>query len=256
MKYFILMMNLLAFAVLLFAKHPIDDYEIMAEVSPPYSFLNSDGKPDGFSTEVLLMILKDMGSEMKGSDINFSYPWARSFHIARTEQKKMLFTMAITPVRSRFFRFAGPIITTRIALFGLKDAGITITSLSDFKKYKIGVISDDIAETILVNTPDGKKLWLYDAASLTTLVSQVEKKRLDLLAYEHVSIEWILASEGKSNLFVPVYNLQNISVSYAFSADTSDKIINDFNAAWKRVQKTIEYENLVKKYKFSGLNIK
>lgn len=256
MKYYVFICYMFLLVPFINAAHPIDEFEIMAEVSPPYSFVNNENQPAGFNTELLMMILHEMGSTKKLTDINLSYPWARSFYIARTEPNKMLFTVTITPVRSRLFRFAGPIITTKITLFGLKDAGISITSLSELKKYKIGVIGDDIAETILMNTPDGKKLWLYDAASLTTLVSQVEKKRLDLLAYEHVSIEWILATEGKAHLFVPLYNVQNISVSYAFSADTSDKIINDFNAAWKRVQKTGEFENLVKKYKFSGLNIR
>ncbi len=240
----------------IYSKHPIDDFEIMAEVSPPYSYLNSDGKPDGFSTEVLMMILKDMGSEMKASDINFSYPWVRSFHIARTERKKMLFTVAVTPLRSRLFRWAGPVITTNVTLFALRDSGVKITGVSDFIKYKIGVIRDDIAETLLLNTPDGKKLWLYDAASLSALITQVEKKRLDMLAYEQISIEWLLSTQDKAKLFTPVYTLQTITVSYAFSADTSDGVINDFNVAWRRVQKTAEYENLVKKYKFSGLNIR
>lgn len=253
--FFVLGLSLISTAIVS-AKHPIDEYEIMAEVSPPYNYINDNGQPDGLMTEILLLILREMGAEKKATDINFSYPWTRSYHIAQTQQKKILFTMAITQVRSRFFRWGGPVLTTNIALFALKESSISIKSSADLVKYKIGIIKDDISETLLSNLPEGSKLWLYDASTLEALITQLRLKRLSLFSYENQSALWLINHTGNTDLFTPVYILKDINVSFAFSSDTPDSIINDFNAAWDRVKRSKEFPEILKNYKFSADNIK
>ncbi|MBW2545397.1 MAG: transporter substrate-binding domain-containing protein [Deltaproteobacteria bacterium] len=103
---------------------------------PPVCF-TKDGKATGIATEMVREALKRL-------DVSYdirSLPWKRAYAYLSEEPDVMLFTVTRTEARENLFKWAGPIITSRLVFFARKDSTIEIKSLEDAKKVdRIGLV--------------------------------------------------------------------------------------------------------------------
>ncbi|MCP4163486.1 MAG: transporter substrate-binding domain-containing protein [Deltaproteobacteria bacterium] len=121
---------------------------IMTENWKPYNF-QEDGVIKGVSTDMLVLMLKKIGSQQGRKDIKL-YPWSRSYKLVQEKKNAVLYTTTRTPEREKMFKWVGPIFDMTFYIYALKSKKIKIKSYDDLKKYKIGVIREDVTEQLLV----------------------------------------------------------------------------------------------------------
>ena len=110
-----------------------------------HSFLE-DGKVVGAATQVVQKSLKAAGL----NDYRISlYPWARSYDMALQEPNVLIYLIARTPAREQQFKWAGEIMRIKFHLYKLKDRQVKVDSLMDARRFRVGVLRDDVGHQYL-----------------------------------------------------------------------------------------------------------
>ena len=91
-------------------------FRILTEHNPPAEYLDDNGQVAGVTVELVRQLQQQLNEP---ADIELM-PWGRALNIARTEDNVMLFETVRTPEREHWFKWVGPILTYRLALYGLK----------------------------------------------------------------------------------------------------------------------------------------
>ncbi|MGL1863135.1 MAG: transporter substrate-binding domain-containing protein [Pseudodesulfovibrio sp.] len=114
--------------------------QVITEIAPPASFIDTDGNLTGLAVEIIQAIQQEIGDH---TEIQVM-PWARGYQELTTNSNVALFSTTRTPARENLFQWVGPLFTTRWIIYARKDSGLRITSLEDAKSIKrIGVYRDD-----------------------------------------------------------------------------------------------------------------
>ncbi|MBF0549371.1 MAG: transporter substrate-binding domain-containing protein, partial [Deltaproteobacteria bacterium] len=158
----------------------------------PYTFLNQQGTPDGYSVDLIKAVSKVMGLEI---DIHGG-PWDQAIKALETGQIDLLPMMAYSQERDKLFDFSVPHTISYDAVFVLKKHS-AIKSIKDLMGKRIIVMRDDAAHQYLVSKglattdrlvltdslPDALRLLAAgkgDAALMPKLVGLVNLKKLGL----------------------------------------------------------------------------
>ena len=123
---------------------------MFTETYPPYN-MKEDGKLTGLSIEVLNAVLKQLNSKQTIEDVLLTN-WSRAYSIALKNNNSMVFSTTRTESREPLFKWVGPIVNTKVGAIALKDKKITINSIEDFNKYKIGAVLKDVGENNISRT--------------------------------------------------------------------------------------------------------
>ena len=156
----------------------MDDLALLTEQYPPFNF-KKDGQLQGISIDLLELMLKKAGSQLTRKDIQL-LPWARAYKKTMENKNTVLFVTTRTKERENLFKWVGPITDTSIMLIAKKGDDIHINSLEEIKKYKIGVISEDVGEQLLVK--DGIKDNLERVSKTILNIKKLNAGRIDALA--------------------------------------------------------------------------
>jgi polar amino acid transport system substrate-binding protein len=160
------------------------ELRVVTELSPPHQTLQH-GKVGGLSTELVQAVLNLAGVS---ADIEL-YPWARSFHIARTQPNVLIYNMARTADRESEFRWIGTVASYQLGFVALgwrKD--ISITSLSDATGYTIAVQRDDISANFLMSKGFKPGQQLVIAADITESWQLLLNGKVDLVIDDPVAL--------------------------------------------------------------------
>jgi polar amino acid transport system substrate-binding protein len=141
--------------------------------NPPWGFVNTAGKSDGFDAAIGAAFAKYLGV-----DVEF-IPLAVVNRIPAltTGRVDILFaTMAMLPERAKVVQFSKPYVANIIQLVGPKS--VSIKTDADMKKVVIGVPRSSVQDTqVTKNAPEGTTIRRFDddAATIQALLSgQVE----------------------------------------------------------------------------------
>src|SRR6478609_2061923 len=141
--------------------------------NPPWGFVTSAGKQDGFDADMGALFAKELGVQVEfvPLEVNNRIP------ALTTGRVDVLFaTMAMLPERAKAVQFSKPYNANAIVLIGPKSAEIKTNA--DMKKFTIGVAKGAAQDTqVTKNAPEGTVIRRFDgdAASIQALVSgQVE----------------------------------------------------------------------------------
>jgi len=228
----------------------IDNLKIYTEEYPPYNYFNQNkNKVEGIYVEIVEYILKDNNSKLSGKDIQL-VPWARAYRSALTEKNTAIFALTWTEERDSLFKWVGPVTNTSQVLIAKKNRGIKITKVEDINKYNIGVVRDDVAEQILINSGiDSKKI--QQAHSPVLCARMLEAGRIDLWAYGEGPARFIMRTDfGGFDNYEVVHILREGEMYIGFHKDTSDEIVNMFRKSLEKL-KTVDidkYNAILKKY--------
>lgn len=229
-----------------------DDMILMTEQYPPYNF-EEDGQLQGFTVDMLVLMLERMNSTLTRDDIQL-LPWANAYNKILEKPNTVLFGMSRTPARKKLFKWVGPVPSNKHVLIARKDAQIRIQTIDDVKQYRIGVIRDDVCEQLLVQ--DGiKKNALERVAKTIILIRMLNAGRIDLWAYGEYTAKWLIKEHG----FTPddyeiVHVLEETRAYYAFHKDTPDALIQTFQHALDELKEQpddggkSEYESIIEHY--------
>jgi len=158
----------------------------------PYTFVNQNGEPDGFSVDLIKAVTQEMGLELN-IDVN---TWDLARNALKDGNIDVLPMMAYSKERDQVFDFSVPHTIAYDAFFTKKDAS-KIRSLDDLRGKKIIVMKGDQAHDYLLSAgligpeqlilidslPDALKLLSSgkgDAALMPKLVGLIVAKNLKL----------------------------------------------------------------------------
>lgn len=231
----------------------INDLILMTESFPPFNYMDK-GELKGISVDILEKMLETAGSSLTRKDIKI-YPWARAFRDALEKKNTVLFLMNRNSVREHYFKWVGPVVPTVYALIAKKDRGIKIDTIEDIGKYKIGVVSKDLGEQLLIEI--GIDPGMIDPVPTgETNIIKLNRGRIDLWNYELSVAKWIIHKSGyRVDDYEPVFVLKgNVSSYYAFHVDTKETIIQKLQKALdslkkkKAGEKESEFDRIVNRY--------
>lgn len=119
--------------------------QVVTENAPPLQFIK-EGKIQGPTTQIVNAMLAHANIS---ADIQM-YPWARAYEFAKSNRDTLIYPLIRTPEREQQFTWIGPLLTMKLGFIKLKTADdISITSLDDAKRYKLGVMRGDFTQGYL-----------------------------------------------------------------------------------------------------------
>ncbi len=247
-RYLLLMQISFLFCIspLVRAEIPLDHLKIMTEEYPPYNY-EEDGKLKGIAVDTIVLMLKKTGSRLKREDIRI-FPWARAYNDTLNNPGTGLFSTTRTPERESLFKWVGPVGINKMVLTAKKDRKITIQSPEDLKKYKTGVIIEDIVDQILSAMLLGE--GCLEKVSMTAHnIKKLNSGRIDMIGYGEDVAKWEIKRNGfNPSDYETVYVLQSKELYFAFHKSTPDDIIKALQKALDELKKEGEYQKIVDFY--------
>jgi len=228
----------------------INNLTFNTEIYPPYN-LTEQGKLQGISVDLLILMLKNMKTKHIHNDIRLA-PWARGYQTALKQKNACVFSTTRTKEREHKFKWVGPIISTTISVFAKKEKHIKIHSIQDLKKYRTGVVIDDIGEQLLV--AQGIKLKNLDRMSgvhvILQSIQKLNKNRIDLFAYEENATKWTIKKQDfNPDHYEVVYMLKKGELYYACNKRTSNKLLQQLQRALDHLKVSGEYQQILNEYR-------
>lgn len=223
-------------------------------IEPPYQMQENDRPLTGVSVELVQMMLKEAGVDLKIQ----VYPWARAYSMAQRQENVMLFSILRNPPREKLFKWVGTLHPFYVNLYRMKDRpDIIVNKLDDARKYRIGVLRDDSRNIFLRSQGFGENL------EEVTLDSQNIKKlflgRVDLLPSDPIVLSYWFKVMNNDPASLQKYDMDRVESIYhvagadgenyvAMSLQTDDRVVKHFHRALDRVKASPQYQQLLDKY--------
>jgi len=229
-----------------------NDLVYLSEQAPPLNYTEGTSS-GGISIEIIDKIFLKLGSNFSRKDIVFSN-WSDAYQSTLKDNKKVLFSTVRLPAREKLFKWVGPIIQIKNVVIAKKSLNTTVSSVDDLKKIKIGVIEDDFAETELVTNGLSKEILIREK-EMSVLISKLDQGAIDAIAYGDIPA-WYLLKKFSVNFseYRVVHEIGKYEVYYAFSKETPDYLISQFQSAFEAIKKekgadgVSEYEKIIYRY--------
>jgi polar amino acid transport system substrate-binding protein len=208
---------------------------VIAEVYPPYNFVDKDGNVTGQSVEIVQAVLQKSGISAPVEIM----PLSDALDLALKGPNVAVFSINRTASREAIYKWVGPIGDYRQVFYAMKGSSVRVTSLEDARSIaKIGVYKGDAGNQFLSsngftnldeNTTDlealqkladnGVQLWLGNKGGLAVTAKQAGIRPNDLVEFPVVVTQ--------ADLYV------------AISKDVPDSTV----AAWQKILDSLKQEN-------------
>lgn len=221
---------------------------LITENYPPFNFVEK-GKLKGFAVDLLLIMLKESGSDLNRKDIKVR-PWARGYNTVLNKKNTILFAMDRTKNRENLFRWVGPIESSNVAIMAHNSSNIKIRSRKNLSELKINIatIMEDSGQKLLLESGFGKER-IYTTSSPESLVNLLKYKRYQLICYGEITTKWFLKKSGSDpDQFKVVYSFDDIKAYYAINKNSSGYVVKQLQKALNRLKKSGRYKRIVAKY--------
>lgn len=225
--------------------HESDDpTEGLAYLTQEFRPLNytENGRPAGLAVALLKHLWQEMGIPEQPIRV---MPWPRIYDAAQLDPHTVIFSVYRTEEREESFKWVGPIVQGRLALFALRARHLAVRSLGDMEGRRIAALRDT-AEAIKILRAGLAPIY----ASRAELALQLlESGRVDAVAMDVFAFRRTMAVMGlPPDTFEVVWVLSEDSLYYAFSRDTADALIARFQRALDAVTQRPVYRNLLNFY--------
>ncbi len=224
----------------------LDGISYMTEEFPPLNF-EKDGKITGIAVDLLDAVLKKAGASGSAADVQL-LPWANGYKKVQEVPDTCLFSMTRTEARENMFKWAGPIIVSRIAVIAKKGSNVVIGSPADLSKYTYGVIREDVGMQMLqaAGVPESN---LDITSNNDANIKKLDAGRINAWAYVEATAMALLKQAGLNpSDFETVYVLQESPLCYAFNKNTADSKVEAFQKALDAVKAEGEADRIIERY--------
>lgn len=203
-------------------------FRILTEHNPPAEYLDDNGQVAGVMVELVRQLQQQLNEP---ADIELM-PWGRALSIARSQDNVMLFETVRTPEREHWFKWVGPVLTYRLALYGLKHRLATV----DTEQLPGKLTACNYVNSITIKALNG--LGFDEGRNL--LLTSKTGDCLDMLLFERIDLiavtedavaEFANAAEKAGYELVEVQLLAERQRYLAFSKDVSDERIRRWQQA-------------------------
>jgi len=225
---------------------PATDLVLLTENFPPYN-MAKNGK-NFAQDENINGIAVDIVREMfKRAEVSYSltlrFPWERIYKLALEKPGYGVFVMARLPDREKLFKWVGPIGPDDWIMLAKADSKISLETLDDARKYKIGAYKGDaIAETL------GKQglnpiVVLRDQDNAKKLVNG----QIDLWATGDPAGRYLARQEGVNGLKT-VLRFNSAELYLALNKDVPDEMVTKLQAALDQLRKEGKVDEIMARY--------
>ncbi len=227
----------------------IDDIDFVTENYPPYNY-GENGELKGIWIDVLVEVLKNMNAWQTRDDIKL-LPWARGYRAALSKANTCIFGTVRTKERETLFKWAGPVTQGSYSLIALKNKDIHIDRIEDAARYKIGVVKDDFAVTLLGENgiPEKQFLYFFGENAAHEIVKELNRGNVDLWFIEHTSARWML-KQHKFNArdYKVVFRIPSYDGYFAFNKKTPNHLVEKFQASLENIMGSFVFQDIVNHY--------
>jgi ABC-type amino acid transport substrate-binding protein len=216
---------------------------IITEDLPPLTYAGADGKATGQATEVVNGILARLNQKAEIEIL----PWSEGYNLALAGPRVVLFPTGRTDERELLFKWVGPIASScDITFYARTGSGLEINSLEAAKKVgSIGVREDARYQFLLENGFDNIATCTNDTECLLNLIAGTT----DLWLGSSVNSADIARREGiDPSAFKAVYTIRTVPFYIAFSIDTPDTVIADWQGALDAMKRDGTFDAIGEKY--------
>ena len=219
---------------------------LLTENFPPYN-MAKNGK-NFAQDENINGIAVDIVREMfKRAEVTYSltlrFPWERIYKLALEKPGYGVFVMARLPDRENLFKWVGPIGPDDWIMLAKADSKISLESLEQARKYKIGAYKGDaIAETL---AKQGLKpiVVLRDQDNAKKLVSG----QIDLWATGDPAGRYLARQDGVTGLKT-VLRFNSAELYLALNRQVPDDVVAKLQAALDQLRKEGVVDDIMAKY--------
>ncbi|MFW6749941.1 substrate-binding periplasmic protein [Pseudomonas glycinae] len=225
---------------------PDTDLVLLTENFPPYNMAKNgknfaqDENINGIATDIVREMFKRAGITYS---LTLRFPWERVYKLALENPGYGAFVMARLPDREKLFKWVGPIGPDDWVMLAKADSKITLETLNDARKYKIGAYKGDaIAETL---TKQGLKpaVVLRDQDNARKLVSG----QIDLWATGDPAGRYLARQEGVAGLKT-VLRFNSAELYLALNKDVPDEAVAKLQAALDQMRKEGVVDEIMGRY--------
>ena len=170
-----------------------DTIKVVTEELPPYNYIENK-EIKGISTAIVREVLKR-------SDIDATfkiYPWPRAYKMALNLPNILIYSIAKSEQREKLFQWVRPIINYSVYLYALKNSNVEVSNLEEAKKYRIGVINEDISSQYLLKNGFEKDKQLIVFFDREKMVQDLFNNKLDFVCLGELVASSIIRNSGPS----------------------------------------------------------
>ena len=230
---------------------------------PPFTY-EKDKVPSGFAIE----LLQEMAKRSDGVDLKIAYyPFKRAVALSTTEKNALITCMSKNEERNKVYQWVGPIYTTTINLYRLKDRPeLQITSIDGAKDKTIGTGAGHkiVDELVKMGIP---RKQIEDVSPESLNIKKLFSKRIDYVAlndwvfsymltqekHTYAEVEKVIALDGKEGAAATGKTIASGSEDdsaayYAVQKDTDPAMVAKLQASLEAMRKDGTYDTIMKKY--------
>jgi polar amino acid transport system substrate-binding protein len=225
---------------------PDTDLVLLTENFPPYN-MAKDGKNfakdeniNGIAADIVREMFKRAGLTYS---LTLRFPWERVYKQALENPGYGAFVMARLPDREKLFKWVGPIGPDDWIMLAKADSKITLETLNDARRYKIGAYKGDaIAETL---NKQGLKpvVVLRDQDNAKKLVNG----QIDLWATGDPAGRYLARQDGVTGLKT-VLRFNSAELYLALNNDVSDETVKKLQIALDQMRKDGVVDEIMGRY--------
>lgn len=207
---------------------------LVTESRPPRQMLEN-GNVVGTATAKVKSLM-DSGGLSYSLDL---YPFARAFHMAKTQPNVCIFSIARTQERENQFIWITPALTQIHRVFLARDdSNIRLNSLDDAKKYSVGTYNGDAMDKYFKDLNWNVDTAPYDVSNLYKLIS----KRIDLWVDDEQVAQYLIETNNDKTPIHSVYDIQTLDIFLACNPKTDTETIANLmrnaRSAWATSEST------------------
>lgn len=217
--------------------------QLYTEQYPPLTYRNSFGEITGFGTDIVKEIMRRNGVY---ANINLTL-WSNGYEMIKNNPNFCLFTMERTTIRENLFQWVGPVGHNTTYFYSKSGSGVVCNSLADAKNLaKVGTVSSWFTDQYLREQNFTNLVSDPDPAVMATKLMNGE---IDVFVCSSVTFPEILKGIG--------YNISQVQANYAlmssdyyiaFSKNTNESIVNEWQAALNAMYSDGTHEAIYQKW--------
>lgn len=220
----------------------------LTEDLPPFQIQQVEKPPTGAMVEIIRLLIEEAGLDARIE----VYPWARSYDLAKNSPNTFIFSMLRSEERERQFQWVGSLYTIKSYLAKLRSRkDITISNINDAKRYSVGTIRHDLAESYLLKKGFKANKNLYASSKYPVLWTMLYSGRTDV-AFTN-SIVWkqeIKAAGYNPDELTLIYEIPDVAseLYLAASLSTEKQLIEKLKNSLISIKIDGRYDKILAKW--------
>lgn len=211
----------------------LDQLDYLSDNALPLNYLEG-GEMRGRAVDLLEQITASVGAPVKRSSIRVM-PWARAYREALAGPDRVIFSIYRTPERDSLFKWACPIMTSRVVLVAKISRHRSLATLNDLDGYTIGAMRDDAAVEYL-NALNTIQINVQESVASPHIARMLAADRIDMWAGGETGIFTELrAINADEKLYKVIGVLHEAQLCFAFSHNVDDALVEQFQEALTRL---------------------